>query len=75
MKKIILLGIAALLFVPIGCGKKKGKNMKGGWAVNVVAFKSISQPIEEKISLVGTLAANESVKIQSEIDGVVENIQ
>lgn len=75
MKKLILLSVSAILLVSSGCGKKGGPNEGGEWAVNVIAFKSISRPIEEKISLVGTMAANESVEIQSEIDGVVENIQ
>lgn len=42
--------------------------------VQVVAFKSVRQPVSEKISLVGNLAANESVEIKSEIDGRVEEI-
>ncbi len=74
MKKIICLSFAAVLIVTGGCGKKKPP-MQGGWAINVVAFKSVAQPIEEKISLVGTMAANESVEIKSEIDGVVESIE
>ncbi|GJQ57939.1 MAG: MexH family multidrug efflux RND transporter periplasmic adaptor subunit [Candidatus Scalindua sp.] len=42
--------------------------------VNVIAYKSRRQHISEKISLVGNMAANEYVKIQSEIDGIVESI-
>ena len=46
----------------------------GGFIINVVAAKAAVEFIEEKIALVGTLVANESVEIKSEIDGVVEDI-
>lgn len=72
-KQILLVMIIAVFFVTGGCGKKGGPPEQE-WAVNVVAFKSVVQPIEEKISLVGTMAANEAVQIQSETEGLVEKI-
>ena len=58
-----------------GCDQKKpGGGMMAGMTVNVVAVEAKQQPIQEKISLVGTMAANESVEIKSEIDGTVEEI-
>lgn len=40
----------------------------------VVAVQAAEQPVAETLSLVGTLAANESVEIQSEVDGVIDEI-
>ena len=57
-----------------GCENKKAVRHSGEMAVNVIAYKSRKQPISEKISLVGNMAANEYVEIQSEIDGIVESI-
>ena len=76
------LGVIGVLFalclIGSGCGQKKGNDMAAkmaGMAVNVVAVEAKKQSIEDKISLVGTMAANESVEIKSEIDGAVEEIK
>ncbi|MCA9395646.1 MAG: efflux RND transporter periplasmic adaptor subunit [Candidatus Omnitrophica bacterium] len=62
----------AAAFISAGC---KGKDSKQfSMAMNVVGYKADVQPIEETISLIGTMAANESVQIRSEIDGVIESI-
>lgn len=72
--------LASLAFVSLafaGCEGKKGNDMAkmfAGMAINVVAVEAKAQTVEEKISLVGTMAANESVEIKSEIDGAVEEI-
>jgi membrane fusion protein (multidrug efflux system) len=42
--------------------------------IQVIAAKARRQAVAEKISLVGTLAANEQVEIKSEIDGTIEAI-
>ena len=63
---IIAAGIAA------GCSG--GGGPQGGFAVQVVVEKAKQQPINETIPLVGTLAANESVELKSEVDGKVERI-
>ena len=71
-------GIAAVILtvmIASGCNSKKsGAGMMAGMAVNVVAAEAKNQVFQEKISLVGTMAANESVEIKSEIDGTVEEI-
>lgn len=66
--------LGAVLASVSGCGKSSPQGARGGMTVQVVAFKSVRQPVSEKISLVGNLAANESVEIKSEIDGRVEEI-
>jgi membrane fusion protein (multidrug efflux system) len=43
-------------------------------AMQVVAVEAYQRPVAETLSLVGTLLANESVEIQSETDGVIEEI-
>jgi membrane fusion protein, multidrug efflux system len=68
-----VIAIAALSLAGCGDGKKGGHG-RGAFPVNVVAVAAKEQPIQEKISLVGTMAANESVEIKSEIDGAVEEI-
>ena len=62
----------ALLFN--GCGKKDPAQAAGGFTVNVVAFKAQEQDLSQKISLVGSLEANEAVEIKSEIDGTIDAI-
>ena len=67
---------AAVLFTN-GCGKKKEGGMPpfgGGMQVQVIAFQARKQAISDKISLIGSMAANESVEIKSEIDGTIEEI-
>lgn len=65
----------ALLMASSGCGKKGGPGGgPGGMAVHVVGFAVAREPIEERVSLVGSLMANESVQIQSEIDGSIDEI-
>lgn len=73
----LMLGLVALSWAGVGCDNKKGGDMAAMMAnmsVNVVAAEARKQPIQDKISLVGTMAANESVEIKSELDGAVEEI-
>ncbi|MBI5150905.1 MAG: efflux RND transporter periplasmic adaptor subunit [Candidatus Omnitrophica bacterium] len=57
-----------------GCGNQKRKGPPAGFAVSVVAKTVKEEKIEEKISLVGSLAADEFVEIKNEIAGVIEGI-
>ena len=59
-----------------GCGKQGGAGggPPGGMAVHVVGFAAKRQPLEESISLVGTVMANEAVELRSELDGTIEEI-
>lgn len=67
--------VAALLLLA-GCGKRGPgpAGPGGGMAVHVVGFRAVEQPVEERVALVGTLAANEAVDIKSELDGVIEEV-
>ena len=51
-----------------------GAGAGGARAVPVVAVEAKAQPVSESLTLVGTLAANESVDIKSETDGIVQEI-
>lgn len=59
----------------LGCGQGgAGHGGPGGMRVPVVGFRAVEQPVEDRIAVVGTLAANESVEIRSELDGRVEEL-
>lgn len=66
--------VLMLLAGVTGCEAKKGGMPPGGFAVSVVADPLQPEPIEERISLVGTLAADEMVEIKNEIAGVIREI-
>ncbi len=75
--KVLIVNVlmAGFVLTFLGCDKKTPGGHEGGMmAVNVVAYTSQSQSISDQISLVGTLQANESVEIKSEMDGVIEEI-
>lgn len=66
---------AALLLAAAGCGKKEGGGPpRGGMVVQVVVRAAERRTVTESLSLVGSLAANESVDIRSEIGGQVEAV-
>lgn len=67
----------ALALALAGCGRSGAggpKGGRGGMVVSVVGFHAMQQPVEERVAVVGTLAANESIEIKSELDGVIEEI-
>lgn len=69
-----VLGLAVLTVV-VGCGPDKKKaGMMGGFPVSVVAATVQEEKIEDKISLVGNLEADESIEIKNQISGVIEEI-
>lgn len=72
---IMLLCVGLTLAAGAGCGKGGGPGGgPGGMAVHVVGFRAVEQPVEERVAVVGTLAANEFVDIRSEMDGAIEEI-
>ncbi|MBI4004481.1 MAG: efflux RND transporter periplasmic adaptor subunit [Candidatus Omnitrophica bacterium] len=72
---IVPLGVGLALAAVAGCGKGGGPGGgPGGMVVHVVGFRAVEQPVEERVAVVGTLAANESVDIKSELDGAIETI-
>ncbi|MCC7373916.1 MAG: efflux RND transporter periplasmic adaptor subunit [Verrucomicrobiales bacterium] len=76
----MLLG-AGILAVG-GCKRSSDSQSAGGSSgaggapvMQVVAVTATRQPVQESLSLVGTVAANEQVEIKSEADGFVESIK
>ena len=71
-----VIGAAALATALAGCGKPGAKpgGPPPGMMVNVVAVKAAAESIEDTLTFVGTLMANESVEVRSEIDGTIEEI-
>jgi len=66
---IIFIGLAYTVFA----GKQGGP--PPGMAIKVVSAPVTQETITEEVLVVGSLAANESVELLSEIDGQVDNIQ
>jgi membrane fusion protein (multidrug efflux system) len=68
--------MAALVLAVAGCGGQPGGHggPPGGMRVNVRATPAALQPVEEKISLVASISANESIEVKSEVDGTVVGI-
>ncbi len=70
-----VVAVIALALVAVGCkGKAGAGGPPGGFAVNVRTVIAARQPIEERVSLVATVAANESVDVKSEIEGTVAQV-
>lgn len=78
IKFIILLACFAVAVS--GCSEQQSNASQDSGAAGgmpptpVVAFKAIRAPIEDTLSLVGNLAANEAVDITTEIDGIIKLI-
>jgi membrane fusion protein (multidrug efflux system) len=69
------LWIIPALALTAGCSKKPAAGGGPGLAaVQVIAIKVKRQPVSEKLSLIGNIAANEMVEIKAETEGVVEEI-
>lgn len=71
----LLCGLATLLST--GCGKPSAPAPAaagGPPPTQVVAAEVRVQPVTEKLSLVGTVAANEQVEIKAETDGTVMEV-
>jgi membrane fusion protein, multidrug efflux system len=67
--------LSALLLVGLsGCAPSGSVGTGGAPSVQVVVIEAGQRPVAETLSLVGTLLANESVEIQAETDGVIEEI-
>lgn len=74
VRHIVLAATVSLLCISgMGCSKS-GPRGPGGMPVHVVGFRAVEQPLEERIAVIGTMAANESVDIKSELDGVIEEV-
>jgi membrane fusion protein (multidrug efflux system) len=64
----------ALILLMPGCRKQSGGGPPPGMAISVVTAPAARKPVTERLSLVGTLLANEVVEIKSEVDGRVEKL-
>lgn len=76
MKLAPLLSLLALSLAAFGC-KKEGAEGRGAapvYAVQAVVVEALVQPVNEVLSLVGSVAANEMVEIKSETDGTLEEV-
>jgi membrane fusion protein (multidrug efflux system) len=83
MEKLLHLRIPAALLTAVvalqlltGCKPKSGAGGPAGGfpPVQVIAVAAKSQPVTESLSLVGSIAANEMVELQSETDGIIQEI-
>lgn len=70
--------VCCLLFIisfgSNACGGGEGENQHSLAITPVVAYKAVRESVSDEISVVGTLGADEVVEIQSEIDGIVEEV-
>lgn len=71
--------VIVMMVLAAGCNKAPGEGGHGGgmgaFAVPVVGMKVVGQQVFEKISVVGSLAANEWVEVKSQIDSMVTDIR
>lgn len=67
--------VAGFLLLGAGCGKKGAGGGWGEMVVPVVVATAQEQAIEDIISAVGTLEANEHVDVRSEIDGTIASME
>ncbi len=73
---VVLIFLTLILLS--GCGKGAGKSggaPQDGFATPVVAITVVPQTITHKMSVVGSLQANEWVDVKSQIEGVIKEIR
>jgi membrane fusion protein (multidrug efflux system) len=73
---LVAIGLlaTALAAGAAGCQRRPPGGGPGGMAVHVVGFRASARPVEERVAVVGTLAASEFVEIKSEVEGRIEEI-
>ena len=76
MKQTCLLSLLALGLASTGCKKEAATTARAVpvFAVQAVVAEAKVQPVNETLSLVGSVAANEMVEIKSETDGTLEEV-
>ena len=72
--RFILSAALAAALVAAGCSKKAAGGPGGFPLFQVVTVAVKRQPVNESLSLIGSLAANEMVEIKAETDGIVQEI-
>ena len=71
---VILLPIFLCLIIAFTCTLCGKKNNKQAQVIQVTGVTIAGAPLQDAITVVGNLQANEDVVIKSEIGGIVENI-
>lgn len=71
---VIALAAASLIATSTGCSKGDAGGPPPEMAVPVVIEKPVQMAVEDAISAVGTVEANERVDIQPEVPGLIETI-
>lgn len=71
---LCLCALLSISLIAVGCKKKEAGPAQMMVAPRVIAIKATTQPVAEKLSLVGSVAANEMVEVRGEADGVVQEI-
>ena len=75
LKDLTLKLALAVALMAAGCKQNQSAvGPGGGMVVQVVAVEARRQPVTEKLSLVGSIAANEMIEVKAEIDGTVQQI-
>ncbi len=76
MKQTGLLSLLALALAAAGCKKEAAEGGGGppNFAAQAVLAEARVQPVNETLSLVGSIAANEMVEVKSETDGTLEEV-
>ncbi len=77
MKQTSLVSLLVLPLALLGCKKEAAQGGAGAppvYATQAVIAEARVQPVNETLSLVGSVAANEMVEIKSETDGTLEEV-
>src|SRR5687768_6668358 len=78
VRRTFLLGTLGLVLVlgsATGCKRQKAAGgPPAGFAARVIAVPAERRSLNESISLVGTVLANESVEIKAKLAGIAEKI-
>ena len=76
MKQLLFGSVLVVAVALCGCQKKPAApgGAPGVFAVQAVVVEAKVQPVNETLSLVGSMAANEMVEIKSETDGTLEEV-
>jgi len=73
VREWIVIGSAGILALG-GCSRKQSGGPPPVFSVQVVAVEARQQPLVETVPLVGSIAANETIEVKSETDGIVSEI-
>lgn len=75
MSNFILTSALSGLLLQTSCAKKEASGPMAMPPIQVVAIETKPEPVAERLTLPGTIAANEIVEIKAEADGIVQEIK